>query len=169
MTSLTQSIKGGKITQLIIEGAFTPEVIVVKELKPTIRNQGGFGSTDMTKELCKIYKVTLGHAASTKILSKKERYEELRKIIPKEYWDYLDVFDVELAMASCPEHRKGYDFEIHFQENAKLPTPNQPYISNFHFCLKPLKNRAFSGALQRKYKSPKCSRVTIKLQSASEI
>lgn len=43
------------------------------------------------------------------------------------------------------------------------------YISNFHFRLKPLKNKAFSGVLQRKYKSPKCSRVTIKFQSASEI
>ena len=123
--------KGGKIAQLIVEGAFTPEVIVVKELKPTIRNQNGFGSTDMTEELyqelCEIYEVTLGHAASTKILSKEERYNKLRKIIPKEYWDYLDVFDAELAMAACPEHRKGYDFEIHFQDNAKLPTPNRPY------------------------------------------
>ena len=43
--------KGGKIAQLVIEGAFTPEVIIVKELKLTIRNQDGFGLTDMTEEL----------------------------------------------------------------------------------------------------------------------
>jgi hypothetical protein len=44
-----------------------------------------------------------------------------------EYHDYLDVFDADLTMSACPPMCPGYNFEIHLQENTKLPLPHHPY------------------------------------------
>ena len=37
--------EGDRIAQLVIERIYTPEVVVVEELKETIRGEGGFGSS----------------------------------------------------------------------------------------------------------------------------
>ena len=52
---------------MILEGAQTPDVKVQDIISKTDWQDKGFGSTDMTPELCEIYEVTLGHAASTRI------------------------------------------------------------------------------------------------------
>ena len=81
----------------------------------------------MNQELAEIFKITLGHAADTNILPQSERYQSLQSQIPIEYHDYLDIFDVDLAMSKCPPHRPGYDFELNLVDNAKLPPPAKPY------------------------------------------
>jgi RNase H-like domain found in reverse transcriptase/Reverse transcriptase (RNA-dependent DNA polymerase) len=43
-----------------------------------------------------------------------------------EYHDFLDVFDEELAMSTCPPSQPGYNFEINLLPNAKLP-PHRLY------------------------------------------
>ena len=93
---------GDRIAQLILEGAQTPLVIVTDNLSATVRGQAGFGSTGMTPELAEIFEVTLGHAASTKLAPQDIQYAELRKQVPSEYHNYLDVFDTNLAMSACP-------------------------------------------------------------------
>src|SRR5258706_1698259 len=81
----------------------------------------------MDTELTEIFEITLGHAASSKLRPREVRYQELMQQIPQEYHDYLDVFDADLAMSKCPEHRPTYDFEIHLQEGCKLPPSSRPY------------------------------------------
>jgi len=74
-----------------------------------------------------IAKVTLGHTAQKELLPQEERYQELRKTVPKEYHDFLDVFNADYSMSKCPEQRPGYDFEIHLKEAVKIPLPAKPY------------------------------------------
>jgi deoxyuridine 5'-triphosphate nucleotidohydrolase len=119
--------KGDCITQLVLESAQVHNIQQVTELDQTDRGADGFSSTGMSLELAEIYAITLGHMASSKIQPMEEQYRELHAIIPKEYHNYLDVFDADLAMSACPPTRPSYDFEIHLQENAKLPPPHCPY------------------------------------------
>lgn len=39
--------EGDRIAQLIVERIYTPEVVEVQELEPSVRGAGGFGSTGM--------------------------------------------------------------------------------------------------------------------------
>ena len=56
--------------------------------------------------------------------------EELKKMVPEEYHDFLDVFDPEGPMRELPPLRPGYDFEIPLDPNKPLPKPAQPYHMN---------------------------------------
>ena len=122
-----QVTKGERIAQLILEHATIDDIIIVDTLNETTRGQDGFGSMGMTQEQADVFEITLGHTASKRLRPQEERYEDLRKIIPHEYHDYLNVFDEELSMSRCPEPREGYDFEINLKEGAKLPPPAKPY------------------------------------------
>ena len=82
---------------------------------------------DLSVELVEVYAVELGHAVSKKIRPKEQWYADLRKVVPPEYHDYLDVFDEEEAMSKCPDRCPGYDFEIHLRDGAKPPPPSRPY------------------------------------------
>jgi dUTPase/Reverse transcriptase (RNA-dependent DNA polymerase) len=124
----TYTVQNGEhIAQLILKRVETPDVLVTDNFEETERQEGGFGSTRMDGQLAEIYEIRLGHQASTTLLSKELRYEKLRKQIPPEYHDYLDVFDEDLAMSKCPPSRLGYNFEIILQEGTKLPPPHRPY------------------------------------------
>ena len=94
--------KGDCIAQLIVEGAKTPEVILVQDTKHSTWGDAGFGSMGMELELAEIYEISLGHTTSKNIWSQQERYSELWRQIPDEYHDYLDVFDADLVMSNCP-------------------------------------------------------------------
>ena len=122
-----QVTKGERIAQLILEHATIDNVIIMDTLDDTTRGQDGFGSTGMTQEQADVFEVALGHTASKNLRPQEECYNNLRKIIPPEYHDYLDVFNEELLMSRCPEAREGYDFEINLKEGAKLPPPAKPY------------------------------------------
>jgi dUTP pyrophosphatase len=126
-TSPYQVNKGDCIAQLILEEAQIHDIQPVVELDNMERGIDGFGSTRMSTELAEIYAITLGHAVSSKIQPIKEQYQELHAIIPVEYHDYLDIFDADLTMSACPPTHPSYNFEIHLQENAKLPLPHCPY------------------------------------------
>jgi len=118
---------GHKITQLIVEGAHTLDILLVPTLNQTERGDGGFGSMDMMPGLAEIYSVMLTHSASSMILLQEKHYQQLWSQIPNEYLDYLDVFDTDFVMSACPPTGPLYDFKIHLQENTKLPTPHHLY------------------------------------------
>jgi Reverse transcriptase (RNA-dependent DNA polymerase)/dUTPase len=126
--SQTYMVQNGEhIAQLILERVETPEVLVTDSFKETERQEGGFRSTGMDGQLAEIYKIKLGHHASSTLLPREQHYGKLREQIPVEYHDYLDVFDKDLAMSKCPPSCLGYNFEIILQEGAKLPPPHRPY------------------------------------------
>jgi hypothetical protein len=56
--------------------------------------------------------------------------EMLKKIIPPEYYDYLNVFDPEGPMWKLPPLRLEYDFEIKLDPTKPLPKPAQLYHMN---------------------------------------
>jgi dUTP pyrophosphatase len=118
--------RGMHIAQLILENCSMVPLVEVDPLPDTERDQDGFGSTGLA-EMVDIFAIELGHANVKKIRPQEQRYADLRKVIPTEYHDYLDVFDEELGMSRCPEHQPGYDFEIHLKEGAKPPPPSRPY------------------------------------------
>jgi dUTP pyrophosphatase len=95
--------RGMRIAQLILENCSTVPLVEVDSLPDTKRDQDGFGSTGLA-EMVDIFAIELGHANVKKIRPQEQRYANLRKVIPTEYHDYLDVFDEELGMSCCPEH-----------------------------------------------------------------
>jgi len=122
-----QVMQGDCITQLILENASIEDVVVTDMLDETTQGNKGFGSTGMTKELAEIYEISLGHTANANLQSQTKRHHELQSLIPSEYHDYLNVFNMDLAMSKCPPHRPSYDFELNLVDNAKLPPPAKPY------------------------------------------
>ena len=60
-------VQGDRIAQLILENATLEDVQLTDQLTPTIRNNDGFGSTDMHDDLVDIYAITLGHTAKKDI------------------------------------------------------------------------------------------------------
>jgi len=93
---------GDQIAQLILENATLQDVQVTDTLDETTQGEASFGSTGMNQELAKIFEISLGHVANVKIPPQSERYQELWSQIPVEYHDYLDMFDMDLAMSKCP-------------------------------------------------------------------
>ena len=60
---------------------------------------------------------------STELAIKNKRHlreKQINKIVPKEYWNYKDVFRKEEA-TKLPPHRQGVDLEINLEEGAGLP------------------------------------------------
>ena len=82
---------------------------------------------EMEEDSADIFVIKLGHAASKKIHPQAKRYADLQKVIPKEYHDFLNISDEELAMSKLPDQHPGYDFEIHLQENTCPLPPSCPY------------------------------------------
>jgi dUTP pyrophosphatase len=119
--------RGERIAQLILKRVEMPDVLVTDSFEEMERQEGGFGSMGMDGQLAEIYKIKLGHSASSTLLPKEQCYRKLREQIPLEYHDYLDVFDEDLAMSKCPPSQLGYDFKIILQEGTKLPPPHRPY------------------------------------------
>jgi len=145
---------GDRITQLILENATLQDVQVTDTLDETTQGEGSFGSTGMNQELAEIFEISLGHAANTSIAPQAKRYHELQSQIPIEYPDYIDVFDVDLAMSKCPPHCLGYDFELNLVENAKLPPPAKLYY------LSQAKNRILKEWLHSMLKTGMITRCT---------
>ena len=56
--------------------------------------------------------------------------EVLRSMIPKEYHDFLDVFNPETPMSCLPPLRPQYDFSIELDPTKSLPKPARPYHMN---------------------------------------
>jgi hypothetical protein len=55
----------------------------------------------------------------------------LKEVVPKEYWDYLDVFDAEKAAMALPEIcGPDIDFAIELDPTKPLPKPSRPYHMN---------------------------------------
>jgi hypothetical protein len=48
-----------------------------------------------------------------------------KKLVPKELWEFLDIFDEEKAK-QLPKHSE-WDMEIHLEDDAKPPPIRQPY------------------------------------------
>ena len=113
--------KGERVAQLLLERAENPMVVVTDNLDKTESGEGGFGHSGMTTELAEIFAIAMG--GQTNIPPIKERYEVLRKIIPEQYHEYLDVFDADRCSSKLAPRRLGYDFEINLIPGAKLPTP----------------------------------------------
>ena len=63
-----------------------------------------------TADFCEISAISVSEAA----------------IVPTEYQDLRDVFDIEKAR-QYPPSRGDYDFKIDLKEGAKLPPPSKPY------------------------------------------
>jgi dUTP pyrophosphatase len=95
--------QGMRVTQLILENYSSLPIVQVDILLETQRGHSGFGSTGL-QEMAEASAVELGHTNVKKIHLIEERYADLRKQIPVEYHDYLDVFDKELGMSRCPKH-----------------------------------------------------------------
>jgi deoxyuridine 5'-triphosphate nucleotidohydrolase len=64
-----------RITQLILERAEIPDVVLTNELEETERQEGGFGSTGMDGQLAEVYEIRLGHSALTSIQGREQRYK----------------------------------------------------------------------------------------------
>jgi hypothetical protein len=60
--------------------------------------------------------------------------EELKKIIPLEYHNFLDVFDPEGPLRQLPPLQPGYDLEIPLDPTKPLPKPAQPYHMSLAEC-----------------------------------
>jgi hypothetical protein len=72
--------------------------------------------------------------------------ETLKKLIPEEYHDYLDVFDPEGPTRKLPPLRPGYDFEIKLDPTKAAPQtgqtlPHEPCgargldkVARYHAC-----------------------------------
>src|SRR5260370_35252502 len=59
----------------------------------------------------------------------------LKEVIPKVYWDYLDVFDGEKVATTLPDVRgPDVDFAIELDPTNPLPKPSQPYHLNQEEC-----------------------------------
>jgi transposase InsO family protein len=74
--------------------------------------------TTMEPDLVEVYAVDLMPTATE---------EELKKLIPPEYHDFLDVFDPAGPTRQLPPSRPGYDFEIPLDPTKPLPKPARPY------------------------------------------
>jgi dUTP pyrophosphatase len=88
--------KGDRIAQLIPERYFTGSLREVDQVMDTARGSQGFGSTGLqtlNPEEVELFAIDLMPSATE---------ETLRKIIPPEYHDYLDVFDPEGPMRKLP-------------------------------------------------------------------
>ena len=88
-------------------------------LTQTVDVQGNV--CDMEPDMVDLYAIDLMPTATE---------EELKKIIPPEYHDFLDVFDPEGPTRALPPSRPGYDFEIPLDPNKPLPKPARPYHMN---------------------------------------
>jgi hypothetical protein len=89
-------LKGYCIAQLIPEWYFEGTLKEVNQIHNTERNTSGFGSTNiagLSHSEIELFAIDL-MAMATK--------ETLRKLIPSEYHDYLDVFDPEGSMKKLP-------------------------------------------------------------------
>ena len=112
---------GDHVAQLIPERYATCLIREVDNITDTTRGTDGFGSTSaafMEPELVEIFAINLMPLATK---------ETLRKLIPEEYHDYLNVFDPEGPMCQLPPLRPGYDFEIQLNPSKPLPQPARPY------------------------------------------
>jgi dUTP pyrophosphatase len=117
-------VKGDRIAQLVPKRYFTGSLKEVDQITETAQGSQGFGSTRvqvLTPEEVELFAIDL-------MLSATE--ETLRKIIPPEYHDYLDVFDPEGPMRKLPPLRPGFDFEIKLDPTKPLPKPARPYHMN---------------------------------------
>jgi len=60
-----------------------------------------------------------------------ECLEHLKEVIPKEYWDFIDVFNGEKATTTLLElHRLDINFVIKLDPMKPLPKPSCPYHMN---------------------------------------
>src|SRR6266852_664716 len=173
--------EGAKIAQLIIEKIDTTELEEVEELKSTERATKGFGSTDKkaadiaiispkafrkmskgkqgglvtmrvteTKATCAATTISTELALKNRV---KEEKKDLKDHVPKEYHDFLPIFE-EGERNDLPPHRMA-DHEIILEEGKTAPFKK----------LYPLNNEEL-GAL-REYLSKNLDRGWIKTSSSS--
>jgi hypothetical protein len=114
-------IQGDHIVQLIVEKYQVTIPKKVDTLKNTDQGKQGFRSTGMTNELTAIYTIDFMPTATQ---------DKLKSMIPIEYHDYLDMFDLEAPMKQLPISRPAYDFAIELDPVKSLPKPARPYQLN---------------------------------------
>ena len=69
---------------------------------------------NMEPDMVNLYAIDLMPTATSK---------ELKKMVPEEYHDFLNVFDLEGPMHELPPLQLGYNFEILLDPNKPLPKP----------------------------------------------
>ena len=116
-----QVTQGEHIAQLIVERYQPTTPVEVDTLMETLHGSQGFGSTGMMAEIAEIYAIDMMPTATT---------ETLKSMVPKEYHDFLDVFDPETPMSRLPPSQPEYDFAIKLDPMKPLPKPTPPYHLN---------------------------------------
>jgi dUTP pyrophosphatase len=115
---------GDCIAQLVPEQYFDGELKEVNQIQETERGGSGFrhtGVAALNAEEVDLFAIDLMPTATE---------ETLKKLIPEEYHDFLDVFDPEGPMQQLPPLRPGYDFEIKLDPTQPLPKPARLYHMN---------------------------------------
>jgi hypothetical protein len=116
--------EGDHIAQLVPECYFNGELREVDQIQETQRDNTGFGHTrvaTLTTEEIELFAINLMPSTTE---------ETLKKLIPSEYHDYLDVFNPEGPMWKLPPLCPEFNFEINLDPTKPLPKPARPYHMN---------------------------------------
>jgi len=118
--------KGQKIAQLLIQPIMTVEMEEVNELSETLRNEGGFGSTDYNK-ITKEFLSTVYIVKEEKVLLTWNK--KVNKFIPLGGHVEKDELPCDCAIREAKEE-SGYDIELIDLSNLKIK--NLPQNLDIH-------------------------------------